>query len=72
MREYLIVYPAEELVERFVFSEGGYGAGDVFGAEDILPLAVFPELRLNLWELFGKPVPTVEATPTAKKFFRSV
>lgn len=63
VREYLIVYPAEELVERFEFSEGRYGAGEVFGAEEILPLATFPEMRLNLWELFEKPVPTAEPTP---------
>lgn len=57
VREYLIVYPAEELVERFVLSEGRYGKGEVFGWEELLPLITFPELHINLWELFEKDLP---------------
>jgi Uma2 family endonuclease len=67
VREYLIVYPTEELVERLVLSNGSYGRSDVFGWEEVLPLAIFPELSLNLWEVFGKqlephphPVPPLE------------
>jgi len=63
VREYLIVYPAEELVERFVLGAGRFETAEVFGWAEVLPLAIFPELRLNLWEVFDKqfPQPEVEA-----------
>lgn len=54
VREYLIVYPAEELVERVVLTDGCYGVADLFGWEEVLTSAIFPELRLNLWEVFDK------------------
>jgi len=64
VREYLIVYPAEELVERCALTDGRYGIADVFGWDEVLSSAIFPELRLNLWEVFDKQPPqreTVEA-----------
>jgi len=57
VREYLIVYPAEELVERLSLADGRYGVADVFGWEEALSSVVFPELRLNLWEVFDKQPP---------------
>ncbi|HBG04591.1 MAG: hypothetical protein A2075_21310 [Geobacteraceae bacterium GWC2_58_44] len=62
VREYLIVYPAEELAERFVLADGHYGTEEVFGWEEILPLAIFPELTLNLWELFDRQAPLQHET----------
>lgn len=62
VREYLIVYPAEELVERFAIADGGrYVTEEVFGWDETLPLAIFPELILNLWEVFDKQLPQHEA-----------
>ena len=61
VREYLIVYPAEELVERFVLQDGRYSMPDVFGSDDVLPLAIFPELHLKLWEVFDKQLPQQDA-----------
>lgn len=60
MREYLIVYPAEELVERFAIRDGRYSTEEVFGWDETLPLTIFPELILNLWELFDKQLPQHE------------
>ena len=60
VREYLIVYPTEELVDRFVLRDGSYGVEEVFGWDEVLPLAIFPELRLNLWEVFDKQLPQRE------------
>jgi Uma2 family endonuclease len=60
VREYLIVYPAEEFAERFVLGDGRYDTGEVFGWDEVLPLAIFPELRLNLWEVFDKQLPQSE------------
>ena len=61
VREYLIVYPAEELVERLLLSDGRYGGPEVFGWDEVLPVAIFPELSLNLWEVFERPAPQREA-----------
>jgi len=60
VREYLIVYPAEELVERFVLEDARYASSEVFGPEETLPLAIFPELKIDLWELFEKQPPQRE------------
>jgi Uma2 family endonuclease len=60
VREYLIVYPTEELVERFVLAGDRYETAEVFGWDEVLPLAIFPELRLNLWEVFDKQLPPRE------------
>lgn len=62
VREYLIVYPAEDLVERLVLGDDGrYAAPEVFGWEEVLPLAAFPDLRLDLWEVFDRQLPQHEA-----------
>jgi Uma2 family endonuclease len=62
VREYLIVYPAEDFVERFVLTDGRFETGEVFGWDEVLPLAIFPELSLNLWEVFDRhPQPEVAA-----------
>ena len=60
VREYLIVYLAEEFAERFVLSDGRYDIAEVFGWDEVLPLAIFPELRINLWEVFDKQLPQSE------------
>lgn len=57
VREYVIVYPVEELVERLVLIDGHYSMPEVFGWDEVLPLAIFPDLRLNLWEVFDKQLP---------------
>lgn len=60
VREYLIAYPAEELVERLLLSDGRYGSPEVFGWDEVLPVAIFPELSLNLWEVFERQAPQRE------------
>lgn len=60
VREYLIVYPAEELVERHLLKEGRFEVPEVFGWDEVLPIASFPDLRLNLWEVFDKQLPQPE------------
>jgi Uma2 family endonuclease len=62
VREYLIIYPAEELVERLLLDNGRYGGPDVFGWGEVLPLAIFPDLRINLWEIFDRQLPQHEAS----------
>jgi Uma2 family endonuclease len=54
VKEYLVIDPANETVERFSLVKGKYRNPDVFGWDETMTLAVFPELKLNLWEIFEK------------------
>lgn len=65
VREYLVVHPIEEVVERFTLGENGYGVPDAFGWDEILPVKIFPDLELRLWEVFGKELPRKKVLPPA-------
>lgn len=54
VKEYLVIDPINETVERLRLVRGKYGNPDVFGWDESMKLAVFPELELNLWEIFEK------------------
>ncbi len=58
VREYLVVSPDDELVERHKLVEGRYGAPDIFNWDESLTSFAFPELCLNLWEIFDKEPPS--------------
>ena len=56
--EYLLIHPVDETVERFVLRNGRYDAPEVFGWSEVLSFTLFPDLTLNLWEIFDRePVP---------------
>lgn len=54
VREYLIVDPEQELVERYRMEVQRYGSPDIYNCDEIFPSFTFPELELPLWEVFGK------------------
>jgi len=54
VREYMVLDPANETLERLILSDGRYGQPDVFGWDETMNLFVFPELELRLWEVFDK------------------
>lgn len=54
VREYIIIDPANEIVERFWLADWKYGHPDVFGWDETVKLVLFPEIKLNLWEIFEK------------------
>ena len=60
VKEYLIFYPEDETVERFRLVAGRYEAADVFNWDETLTLDAFPEITLNLWQIFGKALPENE------------
>ena len=62
VREYLIVSPDEELVERYRLVERRYWSPDIFNWDETLTSSTFPELTLNLWEIFDKEAPAVQET----------
>jgi Uma2 family endonuclease len=64
VREYLIVSPDEDLVERYRLVERRYWSPDIFNWDETLTSSAFPKLTLNLWEIFDKEAPAVQETNT--------
>ena len=59
VREYWIVDPENRLVTQYVLcADGEYGKPAIFGDTDTLPAALFPELKIDLADVFP-PVPQV-------------
>ena len=54
VREYILVDPLNEVIERYALLDGRYGVEEVFGWQETMPLLVLPELVLNWWEIFEK------------------
>jgi Uma2 family endonuclease len=55
--EYLIVDPVDDSVDRYLLLDGRYGSPEAFDWSAKLTLHLFPELTLNLWEVFEKELP---------------
>jgi Uma2 family endonuclease len=60
VKEYLIIHPEDEMVDRYRLEHGKYESEDVFGWHETLRLHTFPDMELQLWEVFGKEAPPVE------------
>lgn len=60
VREYLLIHPEDETVERYSLVDGKYAGPDVFGWDETMRLSAFPELELQLWEVFSKELPQKE------------
>ncbi len=54
VREYIVLDPLNETLERLTLADGGYGQPDVFGWDETMMLIVLPELELELWTIFEK------------------
>jgi len=54
VREYIVLDPLNETVERLTHADGRYGQPDVFGWDETMKLFVFPDLELELWTIFEK------------------
>ena len=66
VREYVVIDPLEEYVQRFWLQQDGYyGASDVFGPLESLPLCSLPGIELPLWEIFDINPSVVEAGSTS-------
>lgn len=60
VREYLLVFPDDALVERYSLVDGKYTTSDILNWDEKLRLSAFPELEINLWEIFDKELPQEE------------
>lgn len=53
VKEYIIIDPIEEYVERFCLgTDGTYNKGDVFGIQEVLSFKTLEGIEINLWEIF--------------------
>ena len=57
VREYVIIYPDDALVERFRMEGGKFEGPDVLNWDERWISSAFPNLESPLWEIFGKSVP---------------
>lgn len=57
VREYLIFYPDDALVEQFRMAEGKFGGPEVLNWDERWISLVFPDLEIPLWDIFEKPAP---------------
>ena len=53
VKEYIIVFPEREYVERYCLRDDRYGAPEIFNWDEVLRLCFF-ETEINLWEIFEK------------------
>lgn len=56
VREYIIVFPEAEYVERYVLNEGEYGKPEIINWDESFSLSKL-EIQINLWEIFEKNPP---------------
>ena len=59
VKEYIIVFPEREYVERYVLQNGRYMAPEIFNWDEALKLKTF-DIEINLWEIFEKELPDEE------------
>ncbi len=53
VKEYIIVFPDREYVERYCLRENKYGVSEIFNWDEVLSLCSF-EIEINLREIFEK------------------
>ena len=56
IKEYILVNPDREYVERYVMENDKYSAPEIFNWDERLKLTTF-DMELNLWEIFEKELP---------------
>ena len=58
VKEYIIIDPAAQYVERFLLKEGGlYGKGEIFGPRETLLSIALKDIKISLWEVFEVEAP---------------
>ena len=53
VKEYIIVYPEREYIERYVLKRGKYGSPEIFNWDETLKLKTF-DIEIPLWKVFEK------------------
>ncbi len=53
VKEYIIIYPELEILERFMLKRGKYGSPERFNWDEVFKFKTF-NIKVNLWEVFEK------------------
>jgi Uma2 family endonuclease len=67
VREYILIYPEDELVERFLLEGSSYQTPDIFNWDESMEIRTLG-LEVSLWEIFGKRLdesPVTESRPVS-------
>ncbi len=59
VKEYIIVFPEREYLERYVLKNKKYGSPEIYNWNETLKLRTF-RIQLRLWEVFEKQLPEGE------------
>ena len=59
VKEYIIVFPEREYVERYILQNGKYMAPEIFNWDETLKLKTF-DIDIELWKVFEKELPDDE------------
>lgn len=59
VREFIIVHPEENYIERFLLKDNRYSELDIFGAEEVFRSGIF-DVEIPLWEVFEIEKPESE------------
>ena len=59
VKEYIIIFPDLEMMERYVLENSKYGIPERFNWDETLKLKIF-NIEINLWEIFEKELPKNE------------
>jgi len=65
VKEYIIVFPDLEIVQRYVLENNRYNAPGIFNWDETLKLKAF-DIEINLWEIFEKELPKKEKESDGK------
>jgi len=63
VREYIIVFPEREYLERYSLIDSTYSPPEIFNWDEVLPIITFPEFTINLWEIFEKTLDKKSGKP---------
>jgi Uma2 family endonuclease len=66
VKEYIIVFPEIEYIERYTLRDGKYGAPEIFNWDETLKLQTF-DIEIDLWEIFEKELPKEEEDEEEKQ-----
>ena len=53
VKEYIIIYPERDYIERFYLEDNSYPAPDIFNWDEKITLKTF-DIEINLWEIFER------------------
>jgi Uma2 family endonuclease len=59
VKEYIIIFPEREYLERYILENNKYGAPGIFNWDETLKLKTF-DIEIDLWEIFEKELPKEE------------